>query len=76
MGTMNEIRSDGHYRVVIAQEGSDWLADFPEVAGCHTYAATLRGLLDEELRDALSLFAADAEDAILEVGFPTRSPRR
>ncbi|HUG85163.1 MAG TPA: hypothetical protein VMM13_11390 [Euzebya sp.] len=67
---MDDLLDVGEYDVTIRREGGAWLAEFPGVPGCHTYARTLRELLNTQLRDALSLFASDADTAALVVELP------
>src|SRR5512144_1577788 len=42
------------YTVVATREGSQWLADAPEVPGTHTWARSLAGL-DASVREAIAL---------------------
>jgi predicted RNase H-like HicB family nuclease len=54
------------YRVEIARDGSGaWIARVPSVPGCHTYGRTL-DQARRRIREALSLWVADAERAELE----------
>ncbi len=53
------------YTVVLERdEAGYWVADFPDVPGCHTQGRTLRQVRGR-LRDALSLFVSDAAAAKL-----------
>jgi predicted RNase H-like HicB family nuclease len=42
------------YRVVVTRDGSNWLADVPDVEGVHTFARTLAGL-EREVREAIAV---------------------
>ncbi len=53
------------YHVVVERdEDGYWFVDFPDVSGCHTQGRTLRQAR-ARMRDALSLYVADAQNAVL-----------
>ncbi|HZW45783.1 MAG TPA: type II toxin-antitoxin system HicB family antitoxin [Dermatophilaceae bacterium] len=57
------------YRAVIYRdEDGYWVADFPDVPGCHTQAKTL-AVLRERMREALDLFVDDAGTCNIVEGF-------
>ncbi|WP_306216258.1 hypothetical protein [Actinoplanes sp. RD1] len=43
-----------NYHVVVTKEGTNWLADVPQLEGAHTYARSLKGL-DREVREVIAL---------------------
>jgi hypothetical protein len=55
--------SDHSYRVIVTREGSQWLADVPELQGAHTYARNLP-TLDQAVREVIVL-AADLPDEVM-----------
>jgi predicted RNase H-like HicB family nuclease len=64
----------GKYRVVFERDPSGaWIARVPSVRGCHTYGRTL-DQARRRIREALSLWAEDAENAELveDVRLPAR----
>jgi predicted RNase H-like HicB family nuclease len=55
------------YRVVMERdEDGVWIARVPSVQGCHTYGRSIRQST-ARIREALSLFVDDADDAELDV---------
>lgn len=69
------IRKHPVYRAVIERDKDGyWFVDFPEIAGCHTQARTL-GKARERMREALSLYVADADtvEIVEEVRLPGRA---
>jgi predicted RNase H-like HicB family nuclease len=55
------------YDVVVRQdESGHWIAHVPKVPGCHTFARSLWSL-QPRIREALSLWVDDADDARLEL---------
>jgi predicted RNase H-like HicB family nuclease len=72
----DEMVALGRYRVVLERdETGAWIADFPDVAGCHTYGRTLRQAR-ARLRDVLALFATDADTADLDEDIRIGGPAR
>ena len=62
------------YEVIIERdEGGAWLARLPAVRGCHTYGRTLEQAR-RKIREALSLWVDDADDADLK--FEVRLPAK
>lgn len=54
------------YKVRVERDGEGWwVASVPSVRGCHTQAKTL-AQVRQRIREALSLFVADAESADIE----------
>lgn len=58
-------------------EAGWWVASVPGIRGCHTQGRSIRQA-QERVREALSLFVDDAEDATLEASFvlPADARRR
>lgn len=56
--------ADPTYRVIVTREGSDWLADVPDLSGAHTFARSLAGL-DRSVREVVVL-AADLPDEAMD----------
>lgn len=56
------------YKVTVTREGSNWLADVPEVPGAHTFARSLDGLA-KSVREVIVLMSDLHDDADPDVHF-------
>lgn len=62
-GTREGVAPVTTYRVVVTREGSNWLADVPELEGSQTYATSLTAL-DRYVREVIVLGADLPDEAI------------
>jgi hypothetical protein len=66
----DDLVAHGEYGVRVQRDGEGWLAVFVDLPGAHAFNFSLAELLTHDLVDVLSLFASDADRAVLQVELP------